>query len=132
MSRTACIACVLLLGLVAGLSVAGCSRPGSDLTEEQKRGLEVLDRVANSDGLQERLSVAQLAIVERSLTAINEDRDTSDLSAASKGFDAEIERRKAAAGGKVTKELVEWAEAEAAKSDAELIATWGKRPATKE
>ena len=121
MSKLICLVCVVLLGLV------GCSRSGSDLTEEQKRGLEVLARAANPDPLLERFAVAHNSVCERGM-----DSGELALMDAASALIHEMERRKAASGGKVTKELVEWAEAEAKKSDAEIIAAWGKRPATKE
>lgn len=96
MSRTACIAYALLLGLVAGLSVAGCSRPGFDLTEEQKRGLEVLARVANPDPLLERFAVAHNGVCERGM-----DSGELTLMDAVSALIHEMQRRKEAAGGKV-------------------------------
>ncbi len=116
MSKLICLVCVVLLGLV------GCSRPGSDLTEEQKRGLEVLGKVANPDPLQERFALAYIRVCERGM-----DSETPGMLDAAMVLRDEMDARKDAAGGKVDKALAAWAEAEADKSEDEIIAAWGPK-----
>lgn len=118
MSKIVCLACVVLAGL------AGCSRPGSDLTEEQKRGLEVLSKIADpkTDPLQERFSAAFVSVCNRGMDSPNREFMFAGIE-----LKNEMDRRKDAAGGKVNEALATWAESEAAKSDTEIIAAWGKR-----
>jgi len=113
----------LVLGLTACLawSACSCSR-GPYLTDEQKRGLEVLARVANPDPLELRWHQSHNRLMERSIADSSLEEKRLGVYEASEALDAEFDRRKA--GGELTDELVSWYEAETLRTDAEIVARW--------
>ena len=110
-------------GLAVALAWGMCSRPPAEnLSEDQKRGLELLAEWQDPDSLGARKATAQNGLSVRVLDDLNLEARRIGLYPATEALNAEFDRR--LAGGELTEELVSWYESETSQTDAEIVARW--------